>query len=67
MENPRAANSGPSGPSGFGLGLLLSERLLARFGWTLARTETPERVRLSVRGRDNRLSPFHPEGWNPSL
>lgn len=43
LENPRAPDSGPSG---FGLGLLLSERLLARFGWTLLRTETPERVRL---------------------
>jgi len=45
MENPRAPDSGPSG---FGLGLLLSERLLARFGWTLSRTETLERVRLSL-------------------
>ena len=48
MENPRAPSSGPPGPSGFGLGLLLSERLLARFGWTLSRTETREGVRLSL-------------------
>lgn len=45
MENPRAPDSGSSG---FGLGLLLSERLLARFGWTLSRTETLERVRLCL-------------------
>ncbi len=43
LENRRAPDSGPSG---FGLGLLLSERLLARFGWALSRAQTPERVRL---------------------
>lgn len=45
MENPRAPDSGSPG---FGLGLLLSERLLARFGWTLSRTETPGQVRLEL-------------------
>ncbi len=45
VENPRAPDAGPPG---FGLGLLLSERLLARFGWGLSRTETPERVRLTL-------------------
>lgn len=45
VENPRAPDAGSPG---FGLGLLLSERLLARFGWQLSRTETPERVRLAM-------------------
>ena len=45
MENPQSPDSGPSG---FGLGLLLSERLMARFGWKLSRTEDSAWVRLSL-------------------
>ncbi|KFL36528.1 sensor histidine kinase [Arenimonas donghaensis] len=45
IENPRPAEASTSG---FGLGLSLSARLLARFGWTLERTEPDGRVRLHV-------------------
>ncbi|GGA76997.1 hypothetical protein GCM10011521_14040 [Arenimonas soli] len=51
MHNPLPVDAGPAG---FGLGLPLAERLLARFGWTLSRTEAEGQVELRLAPRPSR-------------
>lgn len=45
IDNPRSPEALPGG---FGLGLALAQRLLARFGWTMTREEAPTRTRLRI-------------------
>lgn len=45
IDNPRPEQTLPSG---FGLGLVLAGRLLARFGWTVSREVAPTLVRLRI-------------------
>lgn len=45
MENPRVLEGSPAG---FGLGLVLAQRLLARFGWSLTREMLAERAQLRL-------------------